>query len=206
MSKKSIIGLVVCGGESSRMGMDKSLIVYHEKPQHYHIYEMLQIICDDVYISCNQKQSPTIHTDYKKIVDSSLYKNIGPMAALLSAFKQFPSNDFLVIACDYPFLKVEDINQLILEENRDQLAVCYQNSETKMIEPLIAYYSQDCYPILLKSFEQKDYSLRHFLKENNSRVISPLSLKNIKSIDTPEAYQESLLIITENNVKRVMHS
>ena len=84
---KEIFGLVVCGGESSRMGMDKSLLVYHQKSQSYHMYEMLDLLCDKVFVSCNKKQASAIPDDYEKIIDLELYQNIGPIAA--SAL-QFP--------------------------------------------------------------------------------------------------------------------
>ena len=50
----------MCGGKSSRMGTDKSRIIYHEKEQQYHVYEMLQLICEDVFISCNKEQQAFI--------------------------------------------------------------------------------------------------------------------------------------------------
>ncbi|MBK8495728.1 MAG: NTP transferase domain-containing protein [Chitinophagaceae bacterium] len=34
-------GLVLCGGNSSRMGTDKSMLQYYDKPQRYHVYDML---------------------------------------------------------------------------------------------------------------------------------------------------------------------
>ena len=44
-------GLVVCGGQSTRMGMDKSQLQYHGVPQREWLYELLQPLCEDVYIS-----------------------------------------------------------------------------------------------------------------------------------------------------------
>lgn len=204
--KNEIGGLVVCGGESSRMGMDKSLLVYHKKSQSYHVYEMLQPLCKEVFISCNQKQSTAIPIEYKKIVDLDLYGNIGPMAALLSAFTQYPEKDFITIACDYPFLEIEDIQKLIDEKDEDQLAICYYNSLTEMKEPLLAYYSKECLPKLLQFYENKDYSLKNFLKEINAKKIAPASIQNITSVDTPEAYHEALLLLREINGNKLVHS
>ncbi len=189
---RKLYGLVVCGGESSRMGMDKSLLVYHDKPQRYYLYELLRTLCDSVFISCNKKQSTTISENYEKIVDLDRYENIGPMAALLSAFDKYPDADFLVLACDYPFIKKEHLQELLNARDKKHLAVSFFNTETNFKEPLLAFYSNECYPRLIHQVNRKEYSLKHFLKEIEAKKIIPTSPETIISIDTPEAYQTVL--------------
>jgi nucleoside-triphosphatase THEP1 len=53
---KPITGLVLCGGQSVRMGSDKAFLEYHGKPQCYHLYDELQTIYNNVFISCNESQ------------------------------------------------------------------------------------------------------------------------------------------------------
>ena len=60
MNKNALYGLIMCGGKSSRMGTDKSRIVYQQKEQQYHVYQMLQTFCEKVFISCNAEQGKTI--------------------------------------------------------------------------------------------------------------------------------------------------
>jgi hypothetical protein len=69
-------GLVVCGGNSSRMGSDKSMLIYYEKPQRYHVYQMLQPFCEKVFISCNEKQATAIEDGYNILADDPSFKNI----------------------------------------------------------------------------------------------------------------------------------
>src|ERR1022692_2701600 len=133
-----LFGLVVCGGQSSRMGTDKSLIVYHGKPQRYYLYEMLESLCDQVHISCNKHQASSIPEHYRVIPDHDNYKNIGPMAALLSAFEKYPDVCFLVLGCDYPFIKKDDLARLIEASNSDIKALSYYDPENQIREPLMA--------------------------------------------------------------------
>src|SRR4051812_45814849 len=77
---KATIGLVACGGSSSRMGTDKSMLIYNTKPQRYHVYEMLQPFCEKVFISCKKEQSATVADGYDILTDDPVYNNIGPMA------------------------------------------------------------------------------------------------------------------------------
>ena len=44
-------GLVLSGGQSSRMGRDKALIDYHGLPQYAYVYDLLLGFCDKVFIS-----------------------------------------------------------------------------------------------------------------------------------------------------------
>lgn len=187
-----LYGLVVCGGESSRMGMDKSLLVYHDKPQRYHLYDQLNLVCDRVFISCNKKQASTIDQSYEFIVDADKYENIGPMAAVLSAFGRFEQADFLVVACDYPFITTPDLKQLAQAVHEERRSTCFSNYETGIEEPLLAVYLKDNYPDLIRNFNNKKFSLRHFIKEENVKKISPTNAGSLLSIDTPEAYKAAL--------------
>src|ERR1043165_6645961 len=99
-----LTGLVVCGGQSSRMGTDKSMLNYHGKPQRYYLYEWLQQWCEEVYISCNADQAATIPGSYNTIADKDEWKDMGPMTGLLSVHTMLPGADMLVIGCDYPLL------------------------------------------------------------------------------------------------------
>src|SRR4051812_39594577 len=108
----NVYGLVVCGGKSSRMGKDKSMLDYHGKPQRYYLYEMLEPLCEQVFISCSKEQAATIPSEYKIIEDAAEYEDIGPMAALLSAFKKYPKASFIAVGCDYPFINDHHLNKL----------------------------------------------------------------------------------------------
>jgi|SRR6185437_4682979 len=184
-----IYGLVVCGGLSSRMGRDKSLLNYHGKPQQYYLYDMLTAICSKVFISCNKSQSNEIPQDYNIIIDSEKYNEIGPMGGLLSAFEKYPKACFLVVGCDYPFMNTEDLKIFLDCYKNDHPAATYYNDKEQVREPLLGLYKPGCYEPLLKQYEQGDYSLNHFLKGVNAEKIIPSSLKSIKSVDTFEEYQ-----------------
>lgn len=192
---KKLYGLVVCGGKSSRMGTDKSLLEYYNLPQKYYLYNLLEPLCDKVFISCNPQQAKGNDGLYKTIIDEEKYSNIGPMAALLSAYHKYPDVSFLVVGCDYPFINLKDLKKLIENRKDETLSVCYYNPETEFEEPLLAVYENDCFPELLKNFEQGNYSLRHFLKSIHSKKIIPESLESLISVDTDEQYRAAILAL-----------
>lgn len=189
---KKLYGLVVCGGKSSRMGTDKGMLEYFGEPQRYHLYKLLEPICDKVFISCNKHQAVDIPNEYKKITDHEDYENIGPMASLLSAFKLYPDADFILLACDYPFINRTDMQQLADSRSNDQKAAVFFNPETGYSEPLLGIYQATCYKALMEEFNSNNYSLRFFLEKVNACKIAPRLPETIISIDTPEAYKNAL--------------
>jgi len=186
-----IYGLVVCGGQSTRMGADKSLLDYHGRPQRYYLYEQLQPVCDAVFLSCNEQQAATIPAAYNVIIDKPVYNNTGPMAALLSAFDQYPDKTFLVVACDYPFFSKEEIEQLVAvaEQETDCAAFCHR--ENNIYEPLLAIYKPGAGALVTNAFSAQQHSLQRLLKEIQAVKLFATEEHHIQSIDTPEGYREA---------------
>jgi len=187
--KKELYGLVVCGGKSSRMGTDKSLINYHGKPQRYYVYEMLEWVCDKVFISCNRAQATSIIAPYQMLADQPELENVGPMAALLTAFSTYPDKDFLVVGCDYPLVTTKDLKEFEKGLDREQMVSAFYNEENNMYEPLLAYYSERSGNEIQRMYRDNQYSLQHFLKENNAKKYNPVRPKNVISVDTPEDFE-----------------
>ena len=186
-----LYGLILCGGQSARMGEDKSLLDYYGKPQRYFMYDLLQPFCEKVFISCNYNQSEEIYPGYKFITDNKKYSGIGPMAALLSAFEKIPAASFFVAGCDYPFVTAKNIRDLIHERTEMADAVCYQHPETDFHEPLISIYENNAYEKLLIRFKEKKYSLQQFLKEANTCNVIPSSTFFLTSVNTMEGYHKT---------------
>ena len=55
--KDTLVGVVISGGKSSRMGTDKSLLLWNNKPFYLHAAEILAPFCSEIYVSCNVSQS-----------------------------------------------------------------------------------------------------------------------------------------------------
>ena len=101
-SGADIYGLVLAGGQSRRMGQDKGLLDYHGKPQRDYMYEQLQPLCREVYMSIRPGQEGALPRGIPYILDENQYR--GPFNGLLSAHHQFPEVAWLVVACDMPLL------------------------------------------------------------------------------------------------------
>jgi molybdopterin-guanine dinucleotide biosynthesis protein A len=178
-----VYGIVVCGGQSSRMGTDKSLLVYHDKPQYAHIHDLLVPLCERVIISCNPDQSARMK-DFEQVIDLPAFSGNGPIAAILSVFQAYPNHDLLVVGCDYPFLSNRELTFFLHSIKRDALAAAFYN-EAGRYEPLLAWYSRDCAAIIRQHFDNGDYSLHYFLEKVRAEKYRPESENVVISVDTP---------------------
>lgn len=198
MIRRKLTGLAVCGGLSSRMGTDKSRLIYHQKPQCYHVYEMLQQVCDEVYISANRRQAESLLPGYQWLADAEAYTGIGPMAALMTAMDAQEDSDFLLLGCDYPLLDTEAIKLFVDALDRSAMATAYYNQAAQVYEPLLAYYGGTAVSGLREMVALRQYSLQHFLKKNNASKYLPADISCIKSIDTEEESRAVLLYLEKN--------
>jgi molybdopterin-guanine dinucleotide biosynthesis protein A len=189
-------GLIVCGGESSRMGTDKSLLDYHGRPQRYFIYTMLSTLCDETFISCNAEQAKTIEKSFNTIIDAPAYAGHGPMAGLLSAFDRYPGTNWLVVGCDYPFITRKALNDFIKNTEPEKIAAAFYNTKENMYDPMLAWYSYPALDDIKKMFAREEYSLQHFLKKRNAEKYFPSDDKLMQSVDTMEEFEKARKYLT----------
>jgi molybdopterin-guanine dinucleotide biosynthesis protein A len=191
MAKTNVFGLVLCGGKSSRMGTDKSILKYHDKPQCYHIYDMLAPLCAETFISCNSSQASGLEKGYNIIEDADLFKNAGPLTGVLSAFNKFPGSSFVTIGCDYPFLGKEELQRFISSLNSNSIASAFYDNLEQCYQPVLAWYSAAASALLQKNFSEENYSLLHFLKSINADKYDPADRSSMFSIDTSEEREDA---------------
>ena len=180
------------------MGSDKSEIVYYQKPQWEHVSELLTGFCEKVFVSCNGKQASRHVNADSVLIDLPVFSNIGPMAALLTAYSYFPDRDFLVLACDYPFITQEDLESFLQTIDEKSFAAAFYNEQHAVYEPLIAWYSKEALHEIQNYFHNQHYSLQKFLKESDAQQFKPSNTEHMKSVDTPEDSLKAKMIINAN--------
>lgn len=182
--------LVLCGGQSNRMGSDKSLLQYYDKAQRYHIYDMLQPLCEAVYISCSHDQYKTIEGGYNYLADEERFGDIGPMTALLTAFAKFPDKHMLMIGCDYPFLNTDELTSFS-KYCTDRPAAFY-NEQAAIYESMLGWYPNNCAEELVRMFNDRSFSLQQLLRNNDAVKHLAADTSCIQSVDTPEAFAAAI--------------
>lgn len=175
-------GLVLAGGNSSRMGFDKGLMDYHGMPQREYLIQLLKGIVHEAYLSCRPGQV----MDGSIPVIEDTYPDLGPFGAVLSAFQYDPEVAWLVVACDFPLLDPVSITQLVRERDTSSIATSFLDPNTLMPEPWITILEPKIFPILQDYQHRGRSSLRGVLVDYNSALVRAPNPDILFNANTPE--------------------
>lgn len=170
MDKGNIAGVVLAGGRSSRMGQDKALLKFKDKPLLNHMIEVLeQAGLTDIYVSGEFE-------GYRCIPDRA--PHAGPAHAISDMLEQLDGYEgTLFVPVDLPLLQTE-VLALLLKE------------------PAGGYFTGSPLPAFItKAYTQKRFkSIKELLVANNIRPIDlPPNLAScITNTNTPEEWAEAL--------------
>lgn len=184
-------GLILCGGRSLRMQLDKSQLDYHGMPQWQYLYNLLQPLTNKVFLSCREDQD--LHTDFPLIIDS--VEGAGPSTGILSAYKAFPEAAWLVLACDLPLLSAHSLELLIQSRDERKEATAFISSFKQSPEPLITIWE----PAGLKRLlEGGNTCPRKTLMQADIHLIeNPFATEQFNA-NTPEEREEAKKLINHH--------
>ncbi|MDD1757899.1 MAG: molybdenum cofactor guanylyltransferase [Methanotrichaceae archaeon] len=134
--------LILAGGTSSRLGLDKSLLEFEGRPLIWWSVERLSCVTDEVIVVArNDQQSKLLkHTVPAARLTCDCKSGFGPVAGLATGMKYSRGKYVFSTGCDLPFLNVKVIERLFeLAEDYDAAVPKWSNG---MIEPLHAVYKR----------------------------------------------------------------
>jgi len=175
-------GLILSGGQSTRMGTDKSLLDYKGKPQREYLFELLSKFCASVFTSCRKDQE--VPALLNPIVDA--YTIQGPVNGILSAFRAHPKTSWLIVAVDMPFIDEAALQLLLDNRDENKMATCFLHMPDKFPEPLFTLWEPSAYPALLKFTSSGNISPRSFLEQHEVKMITPPDEKILLNINYPK--------------------
>ena len=139
-----MLGVVLCGGASLRMGRDKGLLSSADGSWAQLMLEKLQTLGMTAALSVNKSQFEQYTTAFPQvelIVDNDALPVKGPLAAVLSIHIKYPGEDLLITACDMPLM-----DPVVLKELYDHYLI-FRGKDGFVFtndgepEPLCAIYS-----------------------------------------------------------------
>jgi molybdenum cofactor guanylyltransferase len=155
ISKTDLTGIILAGGKSLRLGMNKALLELNgRKLIDYPVY-LLEKCCSHVIISSNQPMQLSYPIFPDVIQENS------PMVGIYSCLLHSRTPYNVVLSCDMPFLKAELIACLTARIERNKIIVPVHHND--LMEPLCAIYPTHSAKPLLESIRNKQFTLHDFI-------------------------------------------
>lgn len=170
-----IKAVVLCGGESKRMGADKGMLPIGEHTWAAHAFKKLQLLNIPVFVSLNQSQVPAYGRHFDEallVVDQVAAK--GPLTGLLSAHLNHPEDDLLVLACDMTEMDLETLRHLKDCHSAFPGFDAYVYQQEGFIEPLCAIYSSESLKKIYADLQNDDlanFSLHRLIKGGSYKAL-----------------------------------
>jgi molybdopterin-guanine dinucleotide biosynthesis protein A len=174
------------------MGRDKALLVRDGQSQLAYLTSLLKDFVERVFVSARQdQQGDEERGRFAKIVDR--YENIGPVAGILSALEEYPSVDWLVIACDLPNIDADTIRFLLEHRSAEHPFTAYTSTHDGLPEPLCAIYRSGCTDIVRQFVDDGVNCPRKILIRSETHLLEQPDPRALDNVNTPEDLRASVL-------------
>lgn len=186
--------LILAGGRSTRMGMEKSQINYHGFDQIHHLKNITESLGLETFISCRADQVSSLDIPEKNILVDRM-NDMGPLGGIISAFMFAPDSAWLVIACDLPFLDKSGIEFLIQNRKSEFQATAFRSDNDNFPEPLAAIWEPTAYSSIL-NFLTLGYSCpRKVLINTKTNLLGMPDSKLLTNVNSPDELQSAKQIL-----------
>jgi molybdopterin-guanine dinucleotide biosynthesis protein A len=166
----SVVGFVVAGGQSRRMGGDKALLPWGHRDLLGHALERLRAATGDVRILCG---SGPRYLDRGVPVETDLVRDAGPLAGVLTGLTAAAGRAGLFLAVDLPLVPVPLLARLA-ELARDFDAVVPVSPRGP--EPLCAVYGLACLEPIRRRMAAGQRKMTSFWPDVRVRELRPAEL------------------------------
>ena len=206
---ETVVGVILAGGKSHRMGRDKAWLTVDGKPLLMRVFAVMQAAFPRVWIIVDHpgRELPSLlpdtdPEDTKKLrpeIIADLIPDAGPLGGIYTALHRMTHSSApltpglsgaFVVACDMPFLSKEAIEALLRKAPLYDVVLPTVGGRR---QPLHAYYGLSCLEPLGEKLRQRDLSLHtlwpgvrvYDMDETTYRRFDP-ELRSLVNVNTPE--------------------
>lgn len=192
MSAPDVTIAILAGGQSSRMGTDKSFVLLDGKPLIRHVIERVSQLNVPISLIVN---APEKYAAFDLPLYQDVFRDCGSLGGLYTALHYSQSESVMCVACDMPFLNVPLLRHLIsLRSGYDAVTPCVAGK----LESLHALYSRNCLDLMRSRIERDQlrisdlYGQLHALivTEPMLRVFDP-ELRSFANLNTPQQLSQA---------------
>ncbi|MBF0430733.1 MAG: molybdenum cofactor guanylyltransferase [Fibrobacteria bacterium] len=134
-----VSAIILAGGQSRRMGEDKTKMQIAGTTMLQHIYEQLNICFDAVIVGTNKPKNEFNHLDNAVFIPDQ-QKSQGPLMGLFSTLQASGTRLNFVTGCDIPIMNMFAVRELLTSTMDNDIALA--SFKRGMVEPLYAVYNK----------------------------------------------------------------
>lgn len=186
-------GFVLAGGRASRMGCDKSMLIYRGQTLVDLAVSVLRSLGLQVLVIGESEERVGIGS-VPCIPD--LRRGLGPIGGIYTALSLSKSPAILVLACDMPLVPVELLRVLLEASVESDLTI--PRDSFGRVHPLCGVYSAACLRVLENSIGRGQLAIRALLSVNGLKVKEVDTVQIgfsdhvLLNVNSPEDYSDLL--------------
>ncbi len=162
---KTVTGVVIAGGKSSRFGQDKALYKYRGLTLVEHAINIIKPHCSRLLINTNKPEA-FAHLGVECITD--IQPDAGPLSGIHSALSHAGEGKVMIIACDTPHIPTELYGTLLEQINNHDLAMPVHKG---FFESMCAVYSSRCLPTIEAAIKTQQYRILDAIKNLRAKFV-----------------------------------
>lgn len=200
---RGVVGVVLAGGASRRMGRDKAALLIGGEPLLRRAVGRLRLALAEVIV-VGAPALASLVPDTRIMADK--WPGRGPLGALATALGATDASWVVMVACDMPFTQPALIREIARRALASREVDVVGPRGARGVEPLHAAYSRACLPLALERLAGDDASLRGLLAAvrvaeiglAEARALDPQG-RSAFNANTPEEWREALRLVDEEH-------
>ena len=180
--------VIMCGGKSSRMGQDKTLMEFGKFKDltHFQFAKMNEIF-KSVFISAkSQKFDPPLP------VLTDEFSEFSPMGAIYSILKNFKNDKVFIIPCDMPFVEISTIYKLY--ENAENYDICVASDKFKQ-HNLCGFFDTSVAATALKFYKRNNHKIANLFSWVKFKALKFDNSTQFHNINDKSDYEKAVLLL-----------
>ena len=193
--------IILCGGQSRRMGQDKGSMIIQDKPMIKHILSTLNHHIDEAIIVLNDKSRVDRYSEFINSNDYSYQitfledkiKNKGPLPGIMTGLGKINSNYALVLPCDSPYVSEKYIETIFSQIDVNYQAIVPYHDETnrlKTSEPLHSIYKKEIISDIEKLVNDDILHIKGLIEKIDTKFVlidnKKIEKKEFRNLNRPE--------------------
>jgi len=188
--KYDMPAVLFAGGQSSRMGRDKTLLPFagYRSLSEFQ-YARLGRLFQTVYISAKNNKF-----DFQAHIIEDNYEVSSPLVGIISVFETLDEDEIFILSADAPFVDEKVIDTLMQYRNEHD-AVIARTASGK--QPLCGIYRRSILSIAQENLKSDEHRIGKLLSKADTKFVFFEDETAFSNLNHPHEYKEALQRIRE---------